>query len=104
MSNQVIETEAETLEEARTQAKAKLPPGMQVLYEDVISDGSVRAVRGISDTVDKAIADARSLVPSDALPMTERHVSEPRAERIRVEAFDEQTARATATNILAKLA
>ena len=77
---------------------------MDILFEDVLSDGSAKTVRGIADTLDGAIAKARSLIPSNAISVRETQVSAPRSQCFRVEALDEKTARTRATELLGKAA
>jgi hypothetical protein len=93
MDTQVIEAEADSLEDAKAQAKAKMPAGMEIISVNVLSDGSLKTIRCVAETVDKARIDARSKVPSNGLSITEKQIAEPRHEVIRVEAFDEQTAK-----------
>ena len=50
MPTQTFEIEAETLEQARNVLKSKIPAGLFVQNEEVISSGKVQVSRGEGDT------------------------------------------------------
>jgi hypothetical protein len=99
MSNQVIEIQALTLDAARAEISSHVPQGKEVLSERVISDGKTRSIRCVADTIEKALTDARSKIPTGATGITEA-VTDHRAEVIRVEAFDEEAAKSSVQNQL----
>ena len=61
MDENIIEIEAETLEEAREQVKRQIPEGSCLLTELVISDGKPKTVRAIADATEDAFAKALQL-------------------------------------------
>ena len=66
-----IEAEGKSLEEARRNLKAMVPRGMRILKENVLSDGRPLTLRGVGHTEDEAMAECRKQVPKGARVVTE---------------------------------
>jgi hypothetical protein len=96
MNKGIIEIEGESLEEARAQVKAQIPEGFRLLSEEVISDGTHKAVKAMAETIETAFERARREVPEDADIVRERELTKPEHKTIIVEAFDEESAQASA--------
>jgi hypothetical protein len=89
-----IEVEADTLEEARAQLRSQIPAVCYVLSERVISDGRPQTATAVADTVEAALARAEGEVPPNATVLDKKQVTLPGQKTMRVEAFDEASARA----------
>jgi hypothetical protein len=93
MADNTIEIEAETLEEAREQVKSRIPEGLYLLSERVISDGKPKTARCIADKTGAAFEKAQDGISSDVAVIQKKELTSP-AQNVRtVEAFDEQSAR-----------
>ena len=97
MSEQWIEVEADSLEEARELLKSQVPEGLHLISERVISEGSVQTIKAYADSVEAAFAKARSEVPEGAKIVKETKHADPKREGFTVEAADEESARSIAT-------
>ena len=86
---QIIEVEADSLEEARERIKSQIPADSQLLNEEVISSGTTRSIKGIADTTEAAFEKAQSKVPSSAETMDKKVLVNPGRRTVKVEAFDE---------------
>jgi len=93
MTEQIIEAEADSLEEARNQIKSQIPDGLSVLSEKVVSSGDLKTITAVADTVEMAFANAQSKIPSNANILSKREILPSERKVIAVEAFDEQNAR-----------
>ena len=98
MSEQWIEVEAGSLEEARELLKSQVPEGLYLISERVISDGSVQTIKAYADSTETAFAKARSEVPEGAEIVKETKHADPKREGCTVEAADEESARSVATS------
>lgn len=90
MANQMIEVEAETLEDARAEIKSKTPAGQMVLSERVISDGKPHTVHKSAKTMEEALRLARKEVPAEAKVIEEKKLEDAQAMTQTVEAFTEE--------------
>lgn len=97
-TSQLIEVEAESLDEARKQVESQLPQGFFVCSEKVISDGKPRTEKGIAETIEDAYARAQSVVPSGATVVETKELARPERKVYTVEAYDEQSAGVRAKN------
>jgi len=93
MTQQVIEVAADSLEEAREQIKARVPTGLQVLSETVISDGKPKTARAVAETAEAAWTKAQDQMPEGAEVVERKEVASPERKVVTVEAFDERSAR-----------
>lgn len=96
MSEQTIEVQADSLEEAKEKIRAQIPEGLQLLSEEVISNGKPKIIKCTSDTLEAAFETARSKIPVGADVVGRKELSAPEKKVITVEADDEQTARVQA--------
>jgi len=92
MIEKTIEVEAESLEEAREQIKAKMPAGFCLFSTRVVSDGKPKTVRGVADTSEAAWAKAQAEVPQGAVVLEKKQVAAPQQAVISVEAYDQASA------------
>jgi hypothetical protein len=93
MRERVIETEAESLEKARTRLESRIPEGFLLLSERVLSDGRPRTVTATADTAAEAFAEALNAVPEGADVVGRRELASPERRVMTVEAFDEESAK-----------
>jgi len=93
VTQQVIEATANSLEEAREQIKSRIPTGLQLLSETVVSDGKPKTARGVGETTTAAQAKAEDQVPREAEVIEKKEVGTPELKVVAVKAFDEQSAR-----------
>ena len=96
MTEKFIETEAETLEEARERVESQIPEGFCLLSEQVLSDGKPKTVEAVADTIEAAFAKAQGQMPANATIMEKKGLSAPEQRVITVESFDQQGAEAEA--------
>ena len=95
---QIIEVEADTLEEARKQIKSRMPEGLNLISEEIISDGKPKTVKAIADTSEAAFAKAQAEIPAGASILAREEEIAPGQKVLTVEAFDEEMARAEAAS------
>lgn len=93
-----IEVEANTLEEAKALLKKRIPKGLELLSEQVLSDGTQKTLKGVANTMEAALKQAQSEVPSGAQITGQREAAYPEEKTITIEAFDEDSAKAQAKN------
>jgi HEAT repeat protein len=96
MTEQIIEIEADTLEQAREQVKSQIPEGLCLLSEAVVSDGRSGTVNAFADTTEEAYAKAQTEIPIQADVLEKTELAAPERKVITVEAFDEQGAASSA--------
>lgn len=84
-----IIVEAETLEEARAQVAARIPPGEFLISETVESDGQPKSVRGSGQTADEALAKLHAQVPQGATILENRVLADASVRTVAVVAADE---------------
>lgn len=94
MARQVIDAEADTLEEAKKLALNQMPDGFHQISEKVISDGKQEIARVSAETADRALEDAKKRIPSNATILREEITSPPQHEILLIEAKDESLAKA----------
>jgi len=100
MDNKVIEITADSLDEARQQAKSNIPEGLSLLSEDVLSDGKPRTINGIGEKPEDALASARAKVPSGAVVVEKKQLLAAGNKTIVVQAFDEDGVKSQAKRTL----
>lgn len=94
IARHLLEVEAETLEKARAEARARVPAGLCLLAEKVVSDGLPKTSKGVADTVEAAYAAADRQVPAGSRILGRKELIAASQRVITVEAPDESTARA----------
>jgi len=102
MKQETFEIIAASLEEAKSQAKTKIPQGCFVLSETVLSDGSTVTIRESAESIEAALEAARSKVPGGFRVEHEKEVRRPERKIIRVAADGEEGARSQAQSQLDK--
>lgn len=90
---QIIEVEADSLFEARKQVKSKMPEGFEIFSENILSDGNIKDIVAIGDTVETAYNEALSRLPPEVEIVEKKELVAPYRKNIVIEAFDEQSAR-----------
>lgn len=65
--NQTLEVEADSLAEARSQLKSRIPEGMHLISDEVIADGKPKVLVDIAETVEAAFQKAGSRLPSSSI-------------------------------------
>lgn len=91
MAEQIIELEADSLEEAREQMKSRIPEGLHLLSERIIWDGKPQTVQVSADTTEAAFAKAQTLIPVGAEILEKKGLSAPEQKVLTVEANDEDS-------------
>lgn len=94
MNTQNIEVEADTLEQARKDLKAKIPAGYFIQSEQVLSDGKIQTSRGMAETEEEALSKAKAGVPPDSPLQNTKIVQKAETRTITVEGETEAIARA----------
>lgn len=94
MSKQVIEVEAETLEEARSMLRSSIPEGFEIITEQILSDGSPQTQQATGITIEAAFIKAEYSVPKGAEIIERREITSPTVKTITVDAPTEQQAKA----------
>lgn len=92
MSERTIEVKADTIDEARKQVKSQIPQDLQIVTEEILSDGTTKSVKGVADTPEAASREAESKLPAEA-EVVEKEIQQPVRLVVTVDAFDEQNAR-----------
>lgn len=90
--SQLIESEADSLEEARKQIKSQIPQGLSIRSEKILSNGEPETAIGIAVTMEEAFSIAQDQVPNDAKIMDKKELTHPERKVVMVEAYDEQNA------------
>lgn len=104
MTEQIIEVEADSLEEAREQLKSLIPEGLHILSEQVVSEGGLKTAQAVAEITEEAFAKAQSEIPINAVVLEKRELTAPEEKVITVEAFDEQGANQEARRQIANTA
>lgn len=94
MVERMMEIKADSLEEARKQARSQVPEGLKIVSEEILSYGKTRSITGIADTIEAAFRKAESELPSDVEVLEKKQLVTAKQKVVTVEAFDEGTARA----------
>jgi len=97
-SQQTIEVEAESLDEARNKIESQIPQGLSIRSENIISDGKPKTAKGIAETMEEAYAKAQNEVPKDANILGKKELAHPDRKVVMVEAVGEHTAKVRAKN------
>jgi hypothetical protein len=92
MTEETIEIEADSLEEARSKA----PAGCRLIAEEILSDGRPQSVEGMAETTEVAFQQARAKLPAEAEILGHRETQPPSQKSLQIAAFDEAEARAVA--------
>jgi hypothetical protein len=104
LENQVIEIEAESLEAARQEAQARVPAGLSLISERILSDGKGGAEKGIADTEEAAFELARKKIPPGGKIVEERIVTEAAHKTLPIRAFDDEEAMGIVQRSISKAA
>ena len=104
MAKQTFTVEATSLNEARKKAKSRVPEGLDIISEEILSDGKTRGVKGVADTIEGAFEKAQSDLPSDAEVIEKKQQIAPIRKVVTVEAFDEKNASEQVKRDIAKTA
>ncbi len=102
MKQETFEVMADTLQEAREQAKSRVPPGFFILSETVYSDGTLVTVRGVGETIEDAFARAKAKVPAGSRVEHEEVIQPPETKTIRVMGDTEESAQTQAKDFIVK--
>jgi hypothetical protein len=100
MSSQVIEVEAESLEEAEKQINAQIPDGFALLSKKVLSDGKQKTVKAVAETAEAAWAKVQAGLPANAEIINKTELVPPGKQYFKVDAFDEQGVKAQVGNTI----
>jgi len=92
MTEETIEIEADSLEEARSKA----PAGCRLIAEEILSDGRPQSVEGMAETTEVAFQQARAKLPAEVEVLGQREVVSPGQKSLQIAAFDEAEARSLA--------
>ena len=92
MAEQIIEVEADSLEEARKKAESQVPKDLQIVSEEILSDGKPKSIKGTADTVEAAFEEIESKFSSDIEIIGRKQLNAPDKKAIMSEAFDKETA------------
>jgi hypothetical protein len=96
MRTEVIEVEADSVEEARRLVESRMPDGHRAVSETIVVGDQSWTVRGIGETHEAAIETARSKIPAHAIIMAEAVLEDPDTWTITIDADSEALARAQA--------
>jgi hypothetical protein len=97
MDNQkIIEAEAESVPEARKIINSQIPKKLNLISEEIISDGLPKTVEAVANTIQEAFIKAQEGIPPGANILERKEVAVPCQKVVIVEAFDEQNANAVA--------
>jgi hypothetical protein len=91
---QSIEIIAESLEEARTQVKTKIPVGMGILSEVIVSNGKPKTAYAFAETSEAAFNKAETEIPAGANIMKRGVKNEPSRRTLKLLAYDESSVKA----------
>ena len=90
---QVLEIQADSLEDARRQATEKIPAGLYLWSEEVLADGKPQIVTASAETEECALAAAAAKVPADTQTTSNSIRTTPSRRVVETEAWDEASAR-----------
>jgi hypothetical protein len=93
MKNKTITVGANSLKVAREYLKKQIPQGLELLSEEVLSDGLEHTSRGVGETVDAALNRAQDNTPPGAKILKRAKKASPANKRFTIEAFGEDEAR-----------
>lgn len=92
--SRTMEIEADTLEQAINAIKQRMPEGCSCLSKTVLCDGTEQCISTSEPTTEEAFDRARKQVPANAAIVSEIEKSPPVTQKTRVEADNEEEARA----------
>jgi hypothetical protein len=93
MREQTYEITAESLSEARNQAKARIPPGYYLLSEQILSEDKTEIVKETSEKTEDAFATAKTKLPLGVVIISEKLVQAPGVYAMQLPGIDENAAR-----------
>jgi hypothetical protein len=102
VKQETFETTADSLQEARKQAVARIPQGFYLQSERVLSSGEPVKLKEAADESETALATLKAKVPKDARILEEKELQAPETTTVRVSAEDEKAARAQVEKTLDK--
>jgi hypothetical protein len=94
VTEQEFEIEAYTLAEAQRLARARVPEGLELVHQRILSDGTPKTVRAIAPTVDQAVEEARQQIPADSTILNTVILEQPGEGVAGADAFSDEEARA----------
>ena len=83
----------DTLEEARASIADRVPDGMSVISEKIVSDGKPSVLKGVGVTVYAALQDVITKKPANSDVVEKRTLSEPKTKTVLIDSFDEASAK-----------
>jgi len=89
MSTKVIEVEANSLEEAKVLALARIPEGLDWLSDKVISDGTPQTIQTRAASVEAAFEKAQQNLPNSATIKEKKVIETPSQKTVMVQARSE---------------
>ena len=102
MKHETYEITADSLQEARNQARARIPQGFHLLSERVLSNGKPVTLKETAEKLEDALEAARARVPARARILSEKIVQAPETMTIRLSADSEDSARKQAESKIGK--
>lgn len=96
IKERTIDVEADSLEEARLQLKSRIPRGLQLLSQKIISNGEPIRIEGVAETVEKAFQEASIGLPSSANIIEKKVLIAPESTVVVVGSFREDDAKMSA--------
>lgn len=96
MDEKILEAEAKSLEEARKKILNQLPDDLDIISEDVISDGQPKTKKGVAETLEAAFKKASENLPSDSTILDKKVISNPEEQTFNIDEFDENAAKSKA--------
>lgn len=93
MPTQIIEVEAETLDEAELILQNQIPQGFAVQSVQIESDGKPKTIQAAADTTQTAWEMAMQQIPSEAMILSRQDLIPPGRQVLQVEADNEQMAK-----------
>lgn len=99
MAYETIEIEADSIQEINELRKSRIPEGVHILSEKIISDGKLNTVETIAETIELAYAKANEVIPTGSIVNEQKILIEPTVlEAITIEAINEHDARIEVKN------
>ncbi len=92
IESQFVEIEADSLKDARRQARAQIPQGLAMISEKILSDGRTLAKEGVAQTEEAAFKLARQGVPPGAKIVEEQVAKEGGHKTFTVQGFTDEEA------------
>ncbi len=95
-SEQILDIEADSLAEARTQLKSQIPEGLRLRTQKIISNGKPATIVCNAENVEKAFEQASNKLPSSVTILEKKVLNSPESTKVVIEAFDETDAKMSA--------